>query len=239
MCALHRARAALAGGLLLAGATRICHAGPVEGGAGPLSYIALGDSTGVGVGAREGGYVAHLYSELAALHPGARLLNLCGSGATTARVLAQQVPRVPRGERGVVTLGVGVNDLKRRVSAAEFGERLDAIVRGIRERTAAPIVVTNLPDVSFAPIVPAYLRPLVTYQVQAYNDVIGRIATRHRLILVDAYTPSRRKLPEHPEFFSADGFHPSDAGYRYWASVIWPGLRASLSASIPGPTPGG
>src|SRR5688572_15350644 len=109
MRALHRARAALAGGMLLSGATRICHAGPAEAeaeaGAAPLSYIALGDSTGVGVGAREGGYVAHLYSELAALHPGARLMNLCGSGATTARVLAQQVPRVPRGERGVVTLG--------------------------------------------------------------------------------------------------------------------------------------
>ncbi len=194
----------------------------------PLSYVALGDSTGVGVGAREGGYVAHLFSELAALRPGSRLLNLCGSGATTARVLSQQVPRVPRDGRGVVTLGVGVNDLHRRVPVDQFGERLEAIVRGVRERTPAPIVVTNLPDVSLAPIVPAYLRPLVAYQVRAYNEVIAKIAARYRLILVDAYTPSQRALPEHPEFFSDDGFHPSDAGYRFWAGVIWPELRATL-----------
>jgi acyl-CoA thioesterase I len=210
----------LAGAALLAGA-------PAQG-AQPLSYIALGDSTGVGVGGREGGYVAHLFQELSALRPGSRLLNLCGNGATTNRVLSQQVPRIPRDDVGVVTLGVGVNDLKRRVSAEQFGEQLEAIVRGVRARTPAPIVLTNLPDVSQAPIVPAYLRPLVAYQVRAYNQVIAEVASRHRLTLVDAYTPSRRELPDHPEFFSDDGFHPSDAGYRFWAGVIWPDLRASL-----------
>jgi acyl-CoA thioesterase I len=217
--------AALTLGLLAVGVTRLAQANSTT----PLSYIALGDSSGVGVGARDGGYVAHLYNELSALRPGSRLLNLCGSGATSARVLAQQVPRVPR-DVGVVTLGVGVNDLHRRVPAEEFGERLEAIVRGLRTRTVAPIVVTNLPDLSLAPIVPLYLRPLVAYQVRAYNQVIAEIVARHRLTLVDAYTPSRRELPEHPEFFSEDGFHPSDAGYRFWASLMWPGLRASLPA---------
>jgi acyl-CoA thioesterase I len=104
-------------------------------------------------------------------------------------------------------------------------------VRGLRARTAAPIVVTNLPDVSLAPIVPVYVRPLVAYRVRAYNQIIADIVTRHRLTLVDAYTPSRRELPEHPEFFSDDGFHPSDAGYRFWAAIMWPGLRASLAAA--------
>jgi acyl-CoA thioesterase I len=236
MSASHCARVALAGGVLLAGVSRVAFADSAARQAlPPLSYIALGDSSGVGVGARDGGYVAHLYSELSALRPGSRLLNLCGSGATTARVLSQQVPRVPR-DGGVVTLGVGVNDLHRRVSADEFGDRLEAIVRGVRARTLAPIVVTNLPDVSLAPIVPAYLRALVAYQVRAYNDIIARVAARHRLTLVDAYTPSRRELPDHPEFFSDDGFHPSDAGYRFWAGVIWPELRATLpeAASAPG-----
>jgi acyl-CoA thioesterase I len=221
--------AALTVGLLAAGVTRPAQANTTA----PLSYIALGDSSGVGVGARDGGYVAHLYNELTALRPGSRLVNLCGSGATSARVLTQQVPRVPR-DVGVVTLGVGVNDLHRRVPAAEFAQRLEAIVRGLRTRTVAPIVVTNLPDLSLAPIVPLYLRPLVAYQVRAYNQAIAEIVARHRLTLVDAYTPSRRELPEHPEFFSEDGFHPSDAGYRFWASLMWPGLRASLGVADSG-----
>jgi acyl-CoA thioesterase-1 len=225
------ARLVLAGGALLVGVSRESRGESAPAASLPLSYIALGDSSGVGVGAREGGYVAHLYNELSALRPGSRLLNLCGSGATTARVLAQQVPRLPREGSSVVTLGVGVNDLHRRVSAELFAERLEAIVLAVRERTAAPLVVTNLPDISQAPIVPGYLRPLVAYQVRAYNEVIARIAARHRLTLVDAYTPSRRELPVHPEFFSDDGFHPSDAGYRFWAAVIWPELRSSLPGS--------
>jgi acyl-CoA thioesterase I len=235
MSSVHVARMALAGGVLLAGVSRSAQAGAASGREPPLSYIALGDSSGVGVGAREGGYVAHLYSELSGLFPGSRLLNLCVSGATSARVLAHQVPRVPRDDRSVVTLGVGVNDLHRRISAQEFGERLDAIVRGVRARTSAPVVVTNLPDVSLAPIVPSYLRALVAYQVRAYNEMIAQVAARHRLTLVDAYTPSRRELPAHPEFFSDDGFHPSDAGYRFWAGVIWPGLRGILPPTPPAP----
>jgi acyl-CoA thioesterase I len=215
----------VAGGLLVAG-VRSAHARSTA----PLSYIALGDSTGVGVGAREGGYVAHLYNELSALRPGSRLVNLCLSGADSARVLARQVPRVPR-DVDVVTLGVGVNDLIRRVSEEDFGERLEAIVRGVRARTAAPIIITNLPDVSQAPVVPFYARPMVAYRVRAYNEIIAGIVARHRLTLVDSYTPSRRELPDHPEFFSADGFHPSDAGYRFWAALMWPGLRASLAGA--------
>ena len=142
------------------------------------------------------------------------------------------MPRVPR-DGSVFTLGVGVNDLHRRVCADEFGDRLAAFVRGVRARAPAPIVVTNLPDVSVAPIVPASLRPLVAYQVRAYNDIIGRVEGRHRITLVGAFTPSRGELPDHPEFFSEDGFHPSDAGYRFWAGVIWPELRATPSGPRP------
>jgi lysophospholipase L1-like esterase len=26
----------------------------------------------------------------------------------------------------------------------------------------------------------------------------------------------------HPEYFSSDGFHPSDKGYELWATQMWP-----------------
>ena len=60
-----------------------------------IVHVALGDSTGVGVGAREGGgYVARIFRRVERERPGSRLINLCVSGATTADVLREQAGRV-------------------------------------------------------------------------------------------------------------------------------------------------
>jgi lysophospholipase L1-like esterase len=192
------------------------------------AYVALGDSSGVGVGAKGGGYVDRLHRQLQTLRPDIELLNLCRSGATSARVLSDQVPRLRPGTHALVTVGVGVNDLKGQVPAEVFAERFEAIMAGVRQRTSGPIVVTNLPDVSLAPIVPRYLQPLVAQQVQAYNRAIATAARRHQALLIDTYDTSRREIPRHPEFFSADGFHPSDAGYQFWAGVMWPEVKGLL-----------
>jgi acyl-CoA thioesterase-1 len=193
-------------------------------------YTALGDSTGVGVGAREGGYVAHLFAQLTTVRPHAQLLNLCRSGATSEGVLTAQVPRVRPGVPGLVTIGVGVNDLSRQVPAAVFAQRLERIVSEVKARSPAIVVMSNLPDVSLAPVIPAAFRPAAAQLVQAYNAVIAATARRHDVTLVDMYTASRREIPAHPEFFSPDGFHPSDAGYRFWAGLMWPQVRGALPA---------
>ena len=217
-------------GVLLASTLGGGTAGAATDKAVPLTYVALGDSSGVGVGGREGGYVAHLHRELIQLRPGLRVENLCRSGATSAGVLADQVPRVPRGNHALVTIGVGVNDLSRQVSPTVFAQRFEAIVEGVRARTNAPLVITNLPDVSMAPVVPAMMQPLVRQLVRSYNQLIASTAARHGAILVDTFTVSRKEIPEHPEFFSEDGFHPSDAGYRFWAGIMLPEVRKLVTS---------
>ena len=67
---------------------------------GPIVYVALGDSTGAGVGAREGGYVVRLFKHIEERRPGSKLSNLCVSGATTADVLRAQLERGRRDESG-------------------------------------------------------------------------------------------------------------------------------------------
>src|SRR5215210_7335195 len=57
----------------------------------PVMYAALGDSTGVGVGAREGGYPSRLLKRINQLRPGSKLTNVCVSGATTDDVLRDQI----------------------------------------------------------------------------------------------------------------------------------------------------
>ena len=189
---------------------------------GPLPTLqALGDSTAAGVGARAGSYVDRLRARMARAGRSLRLVNLGQSGATTGEVLTGQVPRMAPGPIGLVVVGVGVNDLTRGVPPEIFAQRFEAVISAVRERTAAPIVVSNLPDVSLARAVWPDLRPALAARVDGYNAAIARVADKHGLSLFDTCAMTRQELPTHPEYLSGDGFHPSDQGYQAWGDGLW------------------
>ena len=195
----------------------------------PVVYVALGDSTGVGVGATKGGgYVARLFERVERERRGSRVVNLCVSGAETGDVLRGQLPRVAKEKPTLVTLGIGINDLTHGVEVGQFAKNYEEIVTRLRAATGAPVVVTNIPDISTAPGVPVFLREGVRQRIALFNARIAEIAARRGLKLVDAYEQSRDVIPSHPEFFSADGFHPSDEGYEYWAKMMWRAVREAV-----------
>jgi lysophospholipase L1-like esterase len=191
-------------------------------------YVALGDSTGVGVGAEHGGYVARLFERIRHERPDSRLTNLCVSGATTEDVLRDQTGPAISSSTTLVTLGIGINDAGRGVSPERFARNYEEIIKRVRARTNAPIVITNLPDVSLAPVVPLYMRDEARRRIELYNDRIAEIAARHSLRVVDAFSTTHEVIPTHPEFFSSDGFHPSDIGYEYWAKTMWPTVKEAI-----------
>lgn len=194
----------------------------------PVVYVALGDSTGVGVGARRGGgYVARLFHRIERVRDGSRLVNLCVSGATTADVLRAQVTRVEREQPTLVTLGIGINDAQQ-LTPEQYARNYEEILTRLRAGTNASLVVTNIPDISCAPVVPTPMREEVRRLIIVFNRLIKAAAERRHLLLVDAYEQSREIIPAHPEFFSADGFHPSDEGYEYWAQMMWPTVKRAL-----------
>jgi lysophospholipase L1-like esterase len=201
----------------------------------PVVYVALGDSTGIGVGARKGGgYVARLFHRVERARPGSRLVNLCVSGATTGDVLRAQVGRVGEAEPSLVTVGIGINDLVRQVEPEQFARNFDEIVARLRAQTDAPVVVSNLPDISHAPAVPAFLREDARRGILLFNERIAEAAARHGLHLADCFEKSAAVIPTHPEFFSTDGFHPSDEGYEFWAFEMWPALKRALGSEVSG-----
>lgn len=192
-------------------------------------YVALGDSTGVGVGAEHGGYVGRVFERIKHERPGSRLTNLCVSGATTEDVLRDQTGPAISSSTTLVTLGIGINDAGRGVSVERFARNYEEIIKRVRARTNAPIVITNLPDVSLAPVVPLFMRDEARRRIELYNERITDIATRYGLRVVDAFSTTHEVIPTHPEFFSADGFHPSDIGYEYWAKTMWPTVKEAIS----------
>jgi len=194
----------------------------------PVVYVAFGDSTGIGIGARGGGYVARVFERIERVRSGSSVRNFCVSGAETADVLRGQLTRLDGVRPTLVTLGIGINDISHGVAPDAFARNYEEIVTRLRSRTNAPIVATNIPDISHAPRVPVFLHEQVRGRIQLFNTHIAEIARRHDLLLVDAYNMSREVIPNHPEFFSGDGFHPSDEGYEYWAKMMWPAVKQAI-----------
>lgn len=197
---------------------------------GPIVYVALGDSTGAGVGARNGGYVARLFKRLLDHRSGSELVNVCVSGATTEDVLRYQLQRGVARSPDLVTLGIGINDIGHGFSIEQFAKNYDEILSTLKQKTKAAIVVTNIPDISSAPRIPVAMRNEYGQQIARFNQRLEEIARRHGVTIFDVHSITRRELPAHPEYFSADGFHPSDEGYELWAETMWPTLAGVIGA---------
>ena len=203
----------------------------VEPISGPVNYVALGDSTGVGVGARNGGYVARLFKNIVAERAGSKLTNLCFSGATTEDVLRSQLRRGIDVDPNLVTLGIGINDIGHGIGVEEFARNYEEILNELRKNTRAKIVVTNIPDISSAPRIPEFARAEYQQAIIAFNERLEAIAARYEVTLFDVHSTTREQLPSHPEFFSSDGFHPSDDGYELWAGEMWPVVAGTIGVS--------
>ena len=193
-----------------------------------LVYVALGDSTGAGVGAVRGGYVARLHQRILGERPAAQLANFCVSGATTAGVLRSQLDKGVAKNPQLVTLGIGINDISHSVPLNQFAQNYEQILSTLKQKTKALVVVSNIPDVSTARVVPAFLRGKFHQQIVTFNHRLEEIANRHGVTIFDIFSITTRELHAHPEYFSPDGFHPSDEGYEMWAVQMWPVIERVL-----------
>ena len=197
---------------------------------GPVVYVALGDSTGYGIGAREGGYVKRLFDRINERRPTSTLLNLCVSGATTDDLVREQLDRAVELNPDLVTVGIGINDIGHGLTLEQFSKNYETILSTLKEKTHAQIVVTNIPDVSSAPRIPDSMRSTYQRQIDQFCKRLVEIAERHGVTIFDIYTITKDELPSHPEYFSNDGFHPSDAGYELWATQMWPTVAKVIGA---------
>ena len=124
----------------------------------------------------------------------------------------------------LVTVGIGINDISHGVTFEQFSRNYEEILTTLKEKTRARIVVTNLPDISSAPRIPGPMRNEYQQQIVQFSRRLEEIANSQGVIVFDIYTITTEELTAHPEYFSSDGFHPSDAGYEMWAQQMWPAI---------------
>src|SRR5260370_34385412 len=184
----------------------------------PVTYVAIGASDAVGVGAKDPiteGWVPRLGARLG---PEARVINLGVSGSTLAQALDEQLGPALDAQPHIVTVWLAVNDLNARVSLDKYAADLDTLL-GQLEATHAQVLVGNVPDLGGLAAYRGIDAKPLRAEVDRWNTVIADTTARHGDTLVDLYS-SWQEVARHPEYLSADGFHPSSEGYQALADVF-------------------
>jgi acyl-CoA thioesterase I len=209
--------------VLLAGAVACQTAEPASPAPHPVTYVAIGASDSVGVGAGSPDQESWPAVLQRRLPPGSRLVNLGISGSLLHQALNQQLPVALDSDPDLVTVWLAVNDYTARVPLEPYVADLDTLLTSLRARTSAAVLVGNVPDLSALPSASRFdLR-----DVDRWNAAIEEVVRRHGVTLVDLRT-TWREVTEHPEYISSDGFHPSTTGYRRLADVFYTSAAQSL-----------
>lgn len=186
-------------------------------------YVALGDSLSAGKGDLDpAGHPLGWPTRFAALvkertGEDCSLTNLAADRATVTHVLAEQLPALASTKPGLLSITVGMNDIR----APEFtGDAFAADLRRVFDElaaTRATLLTCTLPDIAERLPLPAELVPLVRDRMREVSEIIRRVARAHDALYVDAWV-----LPEvaDPDIYSTDGLHPNARGHRLLATAF-------------------
>lgn len=177
-------------------------------------YVAIGASDTVGVGASDpanGSWPARVAARLPA---GASYTNLGVSGSIASQAARDQVPTAVSLRPHLVTIWLAVNDLNASVTPADYLIALRSVVDPLVQQTAARIFIGTVPDLRSVPAYAGQDKVALLARINAYNAGIATIAAAapDRIVPVDLFAGSAALTSTIT--VSADGFHPSDDGYK-------------------------
>jgi lysophospholipase L1-like esterase len=185
-----------------------------------LAVLILGDSTGVGVGARQP--EESIAGLLAADFPDADIVNVSESGARISTAVAQARSCNESGLHfDVAILHVGGNDIVRATPAARLVDECEALLRELRV-LARSTVWLGPPNMGLAPLFPPPYSWVLAARSRAVTAIFAKSARHHDVAFVDFSAPAHathfsRRRRQH---FAVDGFHPSSSSYRYGYAAV-------------------
>ncbi len=185
-------------------------------------YVALGDSLTAGRGdfaadGRPVGWAKRLGGLLSArTGVTCSVTNLAADGATVANVLDRQLPLVEGLRPDLVSVTVGMNDIRNiRFDPADFEAGLSKLLDGLAA-TGATILTCTLPDVAGVVELPPEHVEIARRRLREASDIIREQAARRDAVCLDTWAMS--DVAGSPELFTADRLHPNTAGHRLLAA---------------------
>jgi lysophospholipase L1-like esterase len=186
------------------------------------TYVALGDSLTAGRGdeGRDGrpvGWAQRLADVLSVRTAvRCRLVNLAVDGATVGQVLSKQLPAVSACHPDLVSVTVGMNDVRVRGFdelgfKADLGQLLEALAA-----TQATILTCTLPDITTVMALSPELAEVARDRLRLASDIIREQAQSYGAVCVDAWaTPAAAD----PELYAPDHVHPNSRGHQFLAAA--------------------
>ncbi len=192
----------------------------------PLRLLLLGESTvsGVGVKQQTDGLAGQLAAQLATATGRAVQWQAVGRNGGDARLALQSLlPQVVGQQWDMALLVLGVNDTTHLTSRRRWRRCLQQLVSGLRG-CADRVLVTAVPPLGHFSALPQPLRGWFGLRASLLDTDLRAVAVQQRAdyLALD--------MPFKPAYLAADGFHPSAAGYRLWASGIIRQLGLSASS---------
>jgi lysophospholipase L1-like esterase len=186
------------------------------------TYVAIGDSLTAGRGdeGRDGRPIgwAQRLADILGVRTTVRcsLTNLAVDGATVHEVLSKQLPAVAARKPDLVSLTVGINDIRRRdfdelSFKADLGQLFEALAA-----TQATLLTCTLPDLSVIMSLSQDLHEVVRERMRLASDIIREQAESYGAVCLDAWS-----LPgvTDPDLYAPDRLHPNSRGHQFIAAA--------------------
>jgi acyl-CoA thioesterase I len=209
----------------------------------PVTYVAIGASDALGVGADDPSTQGYVPLLIAHLPKGSVALNVGVSGILLHDALQQELPEAIAFHPSLITVWLVGNDFRDCTPLSQYAVDLNTLLAALHSQTHAKVFVANTPDMSVLPYFAqehgagggACVQGASTAQIRAlalqWNAVIDPIILRYGDILVDLY---HTDLASHPGYISSDGFHPSSQGYAQLADLFWAAIIAHRAVPTAG-----
>jgi lysophospholipase L1-like esterase len=186
------------------------------------TYVAIGDSLTAGRGdeGRDGHPIgwAQRLADILGVRTTVRcsLTNLAVDGATVHEVLSNQLPAVAARKPDLVSVTVGINDIRRRDFdelrfKADLGQLFEALAA-----TQATLLTSTLPDLTVIMSLSQDLHEVVRERMRLASDIIREQAESYGAVCLDAWS-----LPgvADPDLYAPDRLHPNSKGHQFIAAA--------------------
>lgn len=186
------------------------------------TYVALGDSLTAGRGdeGRDGrpiGWAQRLADVLSVRTAvRCRLINLAVDDATVGQVVAKQLPAVDACRPDLVSVTVGMNDIRVRgfdelSFKADLGQLLESLAA-----TQATVLTCTLPDITAIMTLSPDLAEVARDRLRLTSDIIREQAQSYDARCLDAWA-----MPDvaDPELYASDRMHLGSRGHQLMAAA--------------------